>query len=559
MSNCMNWDQKMQNRANSHFVRLQGALGNALLKTSENRLKKVDYRLLESVFIERNEDDDGWRCEFWGKIVRSAILANHSLRDPELAEIIRKTAHNVMATQSPDGCISSYPAGKQTEAWDIWGRKYVLLALLRYYELVEADDAVLLCCTRMLDHLMRQLAPEAKDIRKCGHHGGLAASSILGAVTGVYRITGEKRFLDFAEYIVRSGCSTAHDIFASARAGVPPKDLGNGKAYEMTSCFQGLAELHLLAPRQEYLDACVKYFNDVRQREIFVTGVGGLKDCCGEYWNDGAFRQTRSDSGVLGETCVTTTYLHYCEAISRLIDSALPMCEAERSLYNGILGAMSPDATKWIHCNPTPLTGGGAKIPADDQILRGFGKPFGGNDCCLAQGPEALALAPRLALVQSADAVTLNFFEPLEARFSDGTVLEVSGNYPYEPVAEISVHAEGDFCLRLRVPSFCRTITLNGEPCDFISGEYLVLKRQWLDTDKLTMDFDFSLREVLPPDGSPFRAVLRGPIVMAEPSTMPATASVLASWRGRRLVDYASAGSGMCAEDTLTVWFQDNK
>ena len=540
-------------------VRLRGPLGAALRTTAVNRLKKVDYRLLESPFLRRSENDSGWRCEFWGKIVRSAILANHSLRDPELDEIIRTTVRNIMATRTPDGCISSYPAEKQTSAWDIWGRKYVLLALLRYYELVEQDEAVRRCCADVLDHLMSQVGPGKKDIRSCGDHGGLAASSILGAVVGVYRITGEKRFLEYAKYIVGTGCSLAHDIFAAARAGTAPEAIGNGKAYELTSCFQGLAELYRITPCREYREACEAYFSAIREHEIFVTGVGGLKDCCGEYWYDGAFKQTRSDSGILGETCVTTTYLHYCEAMSRLTDTAVPMNEAERSLYNGILGAMSPDGTAWIHGNPTPLTGGGAKIPADDQIKRGFGTPFGGNDCCLAQGPEALALAPRLAVVLlPGGGAALNLLEPLDALLPDGTEIHVSGDYPYGPSAEISLRSAEEFRLRLRVPRFCTKVTVNGVPCQFSAGEYLELTRPWQAEDRIGMEFDFSLRELPAPDGSPFTAVLRGPIVLAEPLNAPGSAAVNASWRGRRLVDYASAGSRMCAEDTFTVWFPND-
>ena len=540
-------------------VRLQGALGHALSTTCENRLKKVDYRLLEAPFRERSENDGGWRCEFWGKIVRSAILANHSLQDAELSEIIRSTVKNMLATQTEDGCISSYPEEKQTSSWDVWGRKYVLLALLRYYDFFEADPAVRLACIRMLDHLITQANPEAKDIRSCGEHGGLAPCSILGAVVGVYRISGEKRFLDYAKYIVDSGCSKKHDIFAAAREECHPEAIGNGKAYEMTSCFQGLAELQQFIPCQEYLDTCVKYFQNVRQREIFITGVGGLKDCCGEYWYDGAFKQTRNDSGILGETCVTTTYLHYCEAMSRLIDSAIPRAEAERSLYNGILGAMSPDGTQWIHCNPTPLTGGGAKIPADDQILRGFHKPFGGNDCCLAQGPEALALAPRLALVPTQNGAALNLLEPLQAQMADGTSINVSGNYPYEPSAEISVRADKDFCLRVRIPASCANVSFNGDSCSFTPGQYLDFKGPWQAGNRIKLDFDFSLKEMTPPDGSPYTAVMRGPLVLAESIDKAKPAPVKETWRGRKLIDYASAGKSMRAEDTFTVWFPNDK
>ena len=50
-------------------------MGKALRLTTDNRLKKVDYRKLVDPFRFRNEKDNLWRCEFWGKIVRSAILA----------------------------------------------------------------------------------------------------------------------------------------------------------------------------------------------------------------------------------------------------------------------------------------------------------------------------------------------------------------------------------------------------------------------------------------------------------------------------------------------------
>ena len=537
-------------------VRLHGALGNALQTVVTNRLKKVDYRLLESPFVNRNEVDNGWRCEFWGKIVRSAILANNSVRDPELEAIIRETVGNIMATQTADGCISSYPADKQTTFWDIWGRKYVILTLLRYYQMVEDDEKVKACCVKMLDHLMTQVNRDKKDIRECGLHNGLASASILGAVVGVYKLTGEKRFLDYARYIAGSGCSGIHDVFKAARNGVAPQTIGNAKSYELTSCFQGLAELYLLDPKAEYKEACEKYFHAVREREIFITGVGGLRDCCGEYWYDGKFRQTRSDSGMLGETCVTTTYLHYCDVMANLIGPAIPMAEAECSLYNGILGAMSPDGTQWIHCNPTPLTGGGAKIPADDQINRGFGTPFGGNDCCLAQGPEALAMAPKLAVTLLENGAALNIFEPLTAEFADGTKLEVSGNYPITPSARIAVCSPQEYCLRLRIPEFCTGVTLNGAACSFTKGEYLEITRKWTEKDCLEMTFDFSLKEVKAPDGSPFTAVVRGPLVLAE-SAAAAGYMVSEKWNGKELIDYASSGRQMSKDDPLTVWFRN--
>ena len=540
-------------------VRLHGVIGKALKLTCENRLKKTDYRMLESVFLNRSELDNAWRCEFWGKIVRSAILVNDTLHDPEMAAIIEETVRNIMSAQTPDGCISSYPEEKQLGGWDIWGRKYVLLGLLRYYDFILPDEKVKRCCMGMLDHLMSQVGPGRKSILECGCHGGLAASSILGAVVGVYRISGEKRFLDFARYIVSTGCSQKHNIFEAVRAGVIPCELGNGKAYEMTSCFQGLAELYQFDPKPEYLETCERYFAMVRDHEIFVTGVAGCKDRWGEYWDDGAWKQTADDYAAgLGETCVTTTWLRYCKRIAGLTRSISAFDEAERALYNGILGAMKPDGGNWVHVNPTPLTGGGCKIEADDQIGRGFGTPYDGNDCCRAQGPDALALAPGLAVMPGPDGISLNLFEPMTAVIPGTGKIEISGNYPVEPEAEIRIEAEKTLDLNIRIPGFIRNVTLNGTPGEFVPGNRLRLSRKWAPDDRLKMEFDFSVRKVSSPDGK-YSAYMRGPLVLAEDSRGDVPGALCrAECSGHKLIDYITAGNMMCRENTLKVWFSGN-
>ena len=543
-------------------IKLKGLLGQALQRSAVNRLMRVNYKQLVDPFRFRNETDGAWRCEFWGKIVRSAILTNFSLQDAELARCIEETVRDIISTQTPDGCISSYPVELQTRRWDIWGRKYVLLGLLRYYDYCSEDPRVKQCCCDLLDHLMTQVGPGKKSILACGEHGGLAASSILGAVVGVYRISKQQRYLDFAQYIVQQGASKKHNIFTAAKNGTPPAELGNGKAYEMTSCFQGLAELHQIAPNPEYVDICKKYFQAVRDREIFVTGIAGGKDRVGEFWFDGASKQTRSDVGGLGETCITTTWLHYCERILGLDSDISAAEQAERALYNGILGAMSPDGSSWTHVNPTPLTGGGWKAPAVDQIQRCFGTPFGGNDCCLAQGPEGLALTPRLAVIPRKHSVTLNLFEPLTAELPDGVRIEITGNYPITPEASVRMTAANPHALIVRIPSFTQSVTLNKQAINFTPGKYLTLERTWLPSDELILKFDFSLKEIPAPDQSPYTALKRGPLVLANDSrgrNSTWNRHVQETWKGIQLCDYASAGNEMRPENTLTVWLPNNR
>lgn len=558
-------------------VSLRGRLGKALEKSVNHRLKKVNYDHLVAPFRDRNERDGRWRCEFWGKIVRSAIRSWHAVPDPELEQLIRKTVHDLCTTQTPDGCISSYPAELQTKDWDIWGRKYALLGLCRYYREIERSEEVRHAVARCLDHLMTQVGPEAQRIVDCGHHTGLAASSLLGAVVAAARVTGEKRFLDYAKWIAAQGGSTEGDIFTLARRGTAPAELGNGKAYEMTSCFEGLLELYRETGDPEQLDAVMKYFRAVRDRELFITGAGGLKDMWGEFWYEGRRNQTRSDAGSLGETCVTTTCIRFFGQILRLTGELSAADEMERALYNGILGAMVPDGSWWLHANPTPLAGSSFKKRAGDQI------PGYGEDCCVAQGPEALATAACYAVMRTEEGPAVLFYEACEAKIplADGSeaALSITGNYPDGATAAVTVSlpAPRRFRLKLRVPAWStRTrIRVAGEEIPARPGTFAEIDRLWTTGDRVELEFDLRFRAVPAPDGGALLAAMRGPVLFARDSRLgeldtpvspeeienaqeipaePEFARLCRLPDGSKLCDYASAGNRFTPENTLRVW-----
>lgn len=568
-------------------IYLKGLLGKAIRTVAENRLKKVNYKFLVDTFRYRTENDGGWRGEFWGKIIRSAILTWKATGDKELLAIVKESVYDMISTQTQDGCISTYPQELQTFDWDLWGRKYALVGLLRYFEVVDADPAVLQACCKLIDHLMTQVGPEAKNIIDCGWHDGLASASILFAVVKLYRFTHDKKYLDYAVWIVNSGCSKVHNIFDAVLNGTFPKDIGNGKAYEMMSCFLGLAELYREIPEERYLKTVIRFYEMVRDREIFITGVGGMKDCWGEFWHDGKFKQCRKDSGTHGETCITTTWIHYCYTILKLTSDSKIADEIEVALYNGILGSMHPNGNAFIHGNPD-LTGGekGCKIAADDQIKRGFGTPYDSHDCCLAQGPEGLAMALPVAMIQNKDGMTLNLFEDMDAIChtpgGQCAKITISGGYPLHEKVKIIIKLEHKekFQVKLRIPQWINTnfhIVLNDRNIPVIPGTYLLLNQEWNEMNEIGMDFDLTPVMFRDPGGSNHVAFRCGPLVLAQDSRLcmdvgqPVSLSVssmrraeapegiLLQWdtkNGIPLCDYISAGNRFEKGNRLCVWMR---
>ena len=126
--------------------------------------------------------------------------------------------------------------------------------------------------------------------------------------------------------------------------------------------------------------------------------------------------------------------------------------------------------------------------------------------------------------------------------------------------AEVRITAGGEYVLKLRIPEFTKSVKLNGESQAFTPGSYLEIKRDWRQNDRVTLEFDFSIREVPVscPCGTEFIAYKRGPLVLAADSRGAAVpgAHVAVSHKGHEFVDYASAGNKFSPDNPLTVLFK---
>ena len=278
----------------------------------------------------------------------------------------------------------------------------------------------------------------------------------------------------------------------------------------------------------------------------------------------------------LGETCVTATLLRFFFHLLRITGKSCYADLIEYCVYNAGIGAMKQDGSWYVHRNPTPLAGVSWKQPAGDQL------PGYGEDCCLAQGPEALGVGGVASVMSSADGLVVNFYEDMQVNCQiDGVPveMEISGNYPAKSEITIKVSPAEDklFTIALRIPQWCRNakLTLDDQSYTLASGRYANLKRCWKkDTViKLTLPMDI----VKVPAGNNVQrfALLRGPILLAqdsrlgkvnEPVSLPdetpeqifsdGFAEVYSYSNGVKLCDYASAGNLFEADNTLCVWLK---
>lgn len=507
-------------------------------------------------------DNFGWRGEFWGKMLRGAALVCGYSGDDELYEILTETVRDMMTAAEPDGRVSTYPRDREFDAWDLWCRKYVLLACEYYLEICrdEAFNAQVLdflsaCADYIIAHIGS--GQGQKDILDASRSWlGLNSSSILEPMVRLYRLTGREKYLSFATYIVKQGGAKGINIFRLAYENkLYPYQYGVSKAYEMMSCFEGLLEYYYATGIEDCKTAVVNFANAVMATELSVIGCSGITH---ELFDYTAARQTVRQEDVLQETCVTVTWMKFCGKLLALTgDSRFADC-MEQSFYNAYLGAFNTEYRYSPHIRQKFVTELGlpdvvdTHLPLDSYspLLSGKrGVKVGGDQllpdgsyygCCACISSAGVGVFAEHMVTGDSRGITVNFFESgsFTLQYEDVTVaLRQETQYPTDGRVTLSVRCSAPkaFPLRLRIPGW------TGK-----SG-YAVYEREWY-RDVLTVEYPMPLRTQRPmtwdtevvytdmrnlqpgyhvaapvtvrhdPDDDRYIALLRGPLTLAADS-----------------------------------------
>lgn len=575
-------------------VHLGGFVGDRIDLCLRHRVMAQDIETLIKPFRARTEVGDGdWRCEYWGKWYMSAVLACNYKPAPENVAVVEKAARDLIATQGPDGYIGTRKKESRLLGWDVWGRKYVLLGLLAYYDRT-GDKSVLEVAKHHADSLLDETGPGKANIAEVGYAGwkGLPPSSVLEPTVLLYRRTGDAKYLDYARYIVGQWTkpnrltSTGLRLIDNARNGTPAGEMVSTKAYEMTSCYEGVCELYRATGDPAMLEAVTKYGDSIIDTELFIVGSGSSR----EVWFGGKKRQTVTNPDPM-ETCVTATWMKYCYQLLRLTGNSKYADQMEISLYNALLGALKPDGTWWGYYIPMEGTKTASLVQHADI----------GLSCCVCSGPRALMLTPLWGVMTGPQGLTVNLYNPGSAvvtlKSGNRVKLVQETDYPKSGSIRIAVEpsVEETFAVRLRIPQWSERVSLkvNGANAHVATtpGTYASIERKWNKGDKITLDLDMRGRAVVDPGGSGRVALVRGPIVLSQDRRLqsdridppiefrqdsehhvdlrPAKAKRPGVWMAFEasgvsaddgsksriaLCDYASAGNTWTQESTFRVW-----
>ena len=487
-------------------LQLTGWLGSRIDANEKNRLVIIDTeRLLEG--YRKRPGRQTWDGEHVGKWLHAATLAWVNTGDPELRKKLDYTVTELIKCQLGDGYLGTYTNDQRWTNWDVWAHKYNLIGLITYIRYT-GNQEPLPACRKMADLLCNTFGdePGKRDIITAGHHVGMAPGSVLEPMVLLYRLTGEIRYLEFAKYILRAweqpnGPHINSTLLTAKRV----DKVGNGKAYEMLSCLNGILELYRTTGDPRLLEACRNAWQDIVNNRLYLTGAASY----GEHFHDN-FDLPNVNS--VGETCVTVTWLQFNTQLLRLTGEARFAGQLERVVLNQLCGAQKPDGSGW-----------GYYVQMEGK------KPYSSTldgHCCLSSGPRGVALIPTFATSVDADGVVVNLYDAgtakLKLRNGKEVVLTTETIYPSDGKIKILVNAGSKvpFALKVRIPDWCResSVKLNGKIVEAKIGAdgYAVINRSWAKSDKVEMNFKMEPRVIVGDHLNEGKiAIMHGPLVLA--------------------------------------------
>jgi|SRR5665647_843393 len=496
---------------NLEDLQLEGYLGERMQENLIQRLLKIDETGILECYYNR-PGNQTWIGEYVGKYLHAASRVWLTTHDSRLKAQMDRIADILIGCQNTDGYLGTYLPANYWNDWDVWAHKYNLLGLLSYYW-ATGNKPALEASIKMGDLLCKTFGEGKgqKNIILSSPHMGMASTSVLEPMTELYRYTGDKKYLDFCNYIIKAYEYDNGPKIISTLTTIGKVDkTADAKAYEMMSNFTGMVKLYQLTGDKKLLEAVQNAWNDISKYKLYITGTASEGEC---FQSD--FVLPAENDSHMGEGCVTTTWLQFNQALYNLTGEAKYMDEIEKSIFNHLLAAENPE------------TGCVSYYTA----LQGE-KPYRCNiygNCCLASVPRGIAAIPELVYTKNTEnGLNINIYTA--GKFTGKIISEegkeenieftINSNFPEEGKATIILNpaVKSKFQIKLRVPSWSKNFiaTINGKKYSGTAGEYLAIKQEWEKGSRIQVSFDLNVQILDGGKSYPdYEAIKIGPQILA--------------------------------------------
>jgi DUF1680 family protein len=272
----------------------------------------------------------------------------------------------------------------------------------------------------------------------------------------LYRCTGNRRYLDLAEFFLDTRGNAAHrqrmyGSYAQDHEPVKDQTRAIGHAVRATYLYIPLTDIAALTGDAEYLRADERIWEDAVSKRTFLTGgIGSYRDE-EDYGDDYDLPNLSS----WNEICAAYGNILWNQRLFLLQQDAKYIDVMERTLYNGFLVGVSLDGRTFLYQAPLQASGDFAR------------QPWFGPNCC---PPNLARLLPQLGgliYARSERSLYINLFIGSRARIDMGgtpVTITQETRYPWDGTVALTVdpQAAAEFDILVRIPGWARNQPMPG-------------------------------------------------------------------------------------------------
>lgn len=410
--------------------------------------------------------------------------------DAELEKKADYIVSAIAAAQMPDGYIDPPVTLNNKTRWghldgqhEGYVMGHMIEAAVAYYEATGKKQFLDVAC-KAADHIYDYFITQ-KHEGVCGH------AELELALALLYRVTGEKRYVQLAkEWVERRGkpwSGWTHGDRKYFMDHLPIRQAPEVVGHAVRTMFYltGVTEAATETNDTTLKAAARRLWANTTTKKMYITGsVGALAqdEAFGANWQ-------LPNNGYC-ESCAACGLIYYSQAMFLMDGKADSIDVMERVLYNGLLHGISLDGTTTYYCNP--LT--------DENHSR--------DNCWVCCPPcisKTLLRVPEWIYAESKDGIYVNLYVGSEATAkAKGAYVKLTQktDYPWNGKVEITVRLEkrASFAIRLRVPGWARewSIKINGKAANAARSTdgYLLVRRQWTAGDKIELNFPMPVERI---------------------------------------------------------------
>lgn len=402
-------------------------------------------------------------------------------KDEELERTADEAIDLIAQAQQEDGYINTYFTihteekrwSRLCEGHELYTAGHLMEAAAAYYQ-GTGKRKLLDCMCRFADLICDTFGPEEGKI-----HGYPGHQEVEIGLVKLYRLTGERRYLDLAKYFIDARgvgenyflkeigapgydliTPEFHDYdprYSQSHLPVRQQDTAEGHAVRAVYMYCAMADLAYEYQDRELMTACERIWDNMTGKRMYITGGIGSSGILERFTTD----YDLPDEYNYAETCAAIGLALFGLRMAQITGKASYIDVVERALYNNILAGIALDGRSFFYVNPLEVWPDACMNRTSKEHVKPVRQKWFGVACCPPNIARTLASLGQYIYGwnRKTKKLYVNLFVSGEAELETGddTVkVRMETEFPWKNRVSLQVSgiSEAGIRLMVRIPDY---------------------------------------------------------------------------------------------------------